>query len=65
MKDKALIFLILTLVTGVVGFAGFSFFGIVGIRILFLVFADLLVISLLAKVLFPEEKEMKPIKVRK
>ena len=59
MKSKALLFLILALVSGVIGFTGLSFDGIEVIRVMFLIFADLLVISLMAKLFFPEKPKMK------
>ena len=59
MKSKALLFLGLALITGAVGFTGLSFDGIEVIRVMFLIFADLLVISLMAKLFFPEKPKMK------
>ena len=59
MKSKALLFLILAVVTGIVGFTGLSFDGIEVIRVMFLIFADLLVISLMAKLFFREKPKMK------
>ncbi|WP_298247592.1 DUF1328 domain-containing protein [uncultured Christiangramia sp.] len=66
MRKKALLFLVLAVVTGLVGFTGLSFSGIEVIRIMFLIFADLLVISLMAKLFFPEKQKMKyqPVKRR-
>ncbi|HET8886169.1 MAG TPA: DUF1328 domain-containing protein [Salinimicrobium sp.] len=66
MKKKTFILLILTIITGLVSFTGLNFYGVVGVRVLFLIFADLLVIALLAKLFFyPEKKRMRTIKVRK
>ncbi len=59
MKRKTLLFLVLALITGLIGFAGLSFSGIEVIRVMFLIFADLLIISLLAKLFFPEKPKMK------
>ncbi|SDS04548.1 DUF1328 domain-containing protein [Gramella sp. MAR_2010_147] len=59
MKSKTILFLVLALITGVVGFTGLSFNGIEVVRVLFLIFADLLVISLLAKLFFPNKPKMK------
>ena len=59
MKKKTLLFLVLALITGLVGFTGLSFSGIEVVRVMFLIFADLLVISLLAKMFFPERPKMK------
>lgn len=56
MRKYSPIFLILALVTGLIGFTGLSFSGIEVVRVLFLIFADLLVISLLAKLIFPADK---------
>lgn len=66
MRKKALLFLVLAAVTGLVGFTGLSFSGIEVVRIMFLIFADLLVISLMAKLFFPEKPKMKyqPVKRR-
>ncbi len=59
MKRKTLFFLVLSLITGIVGFAGFSFAGIEVVRVMFLVFADLLIISLLAKLFFRKRSKVK------
>lgn len=59
MKRKTLLFLVLALITGVVGFSGLSFSGIEVIRVMFLIFTDLLIISLMAKLFFPEKPKMK------
>ncbi|WP_300436982.1 DUF1328 domain-containing protein [Christiangramia sp.] len=59
MKKKTLLFLVLALITGIVGFTGLSFDGIEVIRVMFLIFADLLVISLLAKLFFREKPKVK------
>ncbi|TRO63982.1 DUF1328 domain-containing protein [Christiangramia sabulilitoris] len=65
MKKKALLFLVLALITGLVGFTGLSFSGIEVIRVLFLIFADLLIISLMAKLFFPDKPRMKYQPVKK
>lgn len=65
MKNNMLIFLILTIITGLAGFAGLTYFGIAAVRILFVIFADLLIISLISKIFFPPAKELRMIKVRK
>mgnify|MGYP001125812270 CR=1 FL=1 len=59
MKDKSITFFILTLVTGIVGFALGDYPGILFVRILFVVFADLFVVSLLAKGLFSNSRKVK------
>lgn len=58
MRKYSVLFLILAVVTGLVGFTGLNFSGIEVVRVLFLIFADLLVISLLARLFFPSN-EMK------
>lgn len=64
MRKRTTLFLILALVTGLVGFSGFNFSGIEVIRVFFLIFADLLVISILARLFFPAPK-MKLQRIRK
>ncbi|MUP44233.1 DUF1328 domain-containing protein [Gramella sp. BOM4] len=59
MKKKSLLFLVLAVITGLVGFTGLSFDGIEVIRVMFLIFADLLIISLIAKLFFPEKPKVK------
>lgn len=56
MRKYSPVFLILAVVTGLIGFTGLSFSGIEVVRVLFLIFADLLVVSLLAKLIFPTGK---------
>ena len=58
MKTKTFLFLGLAVLTGLIGFTGLSFSGIEIIRVLFLIFADLLVISILAKFFFPEKPKV-------
>lgn len=57
MKNYITLFLILTIITGVVGFAGLNFYGLEAVRIFFLIFADLLVISVLTRLFFPDNTE--------
>lgn len=59
MKRKSLLFLVLALITGLIGFTGLSFSGIEVVRVMFLIFADLLIISLIAKLFFPDKPKMK------
>lgn len=59
MKRKTLLFLVLALITGLVGFTGLSFSGIEVVRVMFLIFADLLIISLMAKLFFPDKPKLK------
>lgn len=56
MKKYTVLFLILAVITGLVGFTGLRFTGIEVIRVVFLVAADLFVISLMAKLFFPDKK---------
>ncbi len=65
MKKKALLFLVLAVITGLIGFTGLSFSGIEVVRVMFLIFADLLIISLMAKLFFPDKSKMKLQRVRK
>ncbi|OSS38359.1 membrane protein containing DUF1328 [Christiangramia flava JLT2011] len=46
------------MITGLVGFTGLSFSGIEVIRVMFLIFADLLIVSLFAKLFFPEKPKV-------
>ncbi|MGA8854097.1 MAG: DUF1328 domain-containing protein [Christiangramia sp.] len=59
MKKKTLLFLMLASVTGLIGFTGLSFDGIEVIRVMFLIFADLLIISIMAKLFFPDKPKLK------
>ncbi len=59
MRTKTLLFLVLALITGLVGFTGMSFSGIEVIRVMFLIFADLLIVSLMAKWFFPDKSKVK------
>ncbi len=59
MKRKTLLFLVLALITGLIGFTGLSFSGIEVIRVMFLIFADLVIVSLMAKLFFPEKPKVK------
>lgn len=59
MKSKSLLFLALAVVTGLIGFTGLSFSGIEVIRVMFLIFADLLIVSLIAKLFFPEKPKVR------
>ncbi|GGZ46507.1 DUF1328 domain-containing protein [Mesonia mobilis] len=65
MKEKSITFLVLALVTGVLGFALGNFTGSQILRVLFIVFADLFVVSILAKGLFSNSTQLKKVKVRK
>ena len=52
MKRLTLPFLIIAILTGIYGFGGFNLWGTEASRVLFLVSADLFVVSLFAKFLF-------------
>ncbi|MBW2961006.1 DUF1328 domain-containing protein [Mesonia aestuariivivens] len=65
MKDKSIIFLVLTLVTGILGFAMGDFTGTQILRVLFIIFADLFIVSIIAKGLFSNNRQLRKIKVRK
>lgn len=65
MKKYLLVFLIMTVVTGVLGFAGLTYYGITTVRVLFLIFADLLVVALISKFFFPGLEKMRMMKVKK
>ena len=56
MKKYTVLFLILAVITGLVGFTGLRFTGLEVIRVVCLVAADLFVISLMAKLFFPDKK---------
>lgn len=55
----------MTVVTGILGFAGMTYYGITAVRVLFLIFADLLIVSLISKFFFPGMDKMRLIKVKK
>lgn len=56
MRKYSPLFLIVTVITGILGFSGIDFEGIEVVRVLFLIFADLLVISLLARIILSKSK---------
>lgn len=59
MKRKTFLFVALTLITGLIGFTGLSFNGIEVVRVMFLIFADMVIISLMAKWFFPDKPKVK------
>lgn len=65
MKKYTLIFLIVTVLTGVLGFAGLSFYGIIVVRVLFLIFADLLIVSVIAHLICSDKGKMRLLRIRK
>jgi uncharacterized membrane protein YtjA (UPF0391 family) len=65
MKNYTLHFLIMTIVTGLLGFAGLTFYGIEVVRVLFLIFADLLIVALISKTFFSDTKEVKLQRIKK
>lgn len=64
MKNYTIPFLIITILSGVIGF-GLSFKGIEFVRITFLIFADLLVISVLARIFFSDARKMRLERIKK
>lgn len=52
MRKYSILFLSVAILTGAIGFSGLKFSGIELIRVLFLIFADLLVVSLVARLFF-------------
>jgi len=56
MRKHSILFLTVAVLAGVIGFSGLSFSGIEVVRILFLIFADLLIVSLIARLFFKENK---------
>lgn len=65
MRNYTILFLLLALVTGLTGFTGLKFDGVEYVRVLCLIFTDLFVVALFAKVLFPQENRMRYQRVEK
>lgn len=65
MKNYTLHFLIMTIVTGLLGFAGMNYYGIEVVRVLFLIFADLLIVALISRTFFSDGKEVKLQRIKK
>ncbi len=65
MKNHTILFLVLTALSGLLGFIGISFAGIEVVRVLFLIFADLLIISILSKIFFSGTENMRLERVKK
>jgi len=65
MKKYTLVFLIATALTGLIGFAGLTFYGVIAVRVLFLIFADLLIVSVIARIFFSDKNKMRLKRVRK
>lgn len=65
MKKHTIFYLVVTLLTGLIGFIGIGFTGIEVVRILFLIFADLLIISVLARFMFSDSENMRLERIRK
>ncbi|MDT0646786.1 DUF1328 domain-containing protein [Zunongwangia sp. F260] len=57
MKKKIIIFLAFTLLTGLIGFSGMNFDGIAAVRVMFLIFADLLLVTILASFFFSSNQQ--------
>jgi len=65
MKKYTLVFLIATALTGLVGFAGLTFYGVIAVRVLFLIFADLLIVSVIAQIFFSDKNKLRLKRVKK
>ena len=65
MRGKSITFLVLAIATGILGFALGNFIGTQVLRVLFIIFADLFIVSILAKGLFSNSAQLKKVKVRK
>ncbi len=65
MKKYTLVFLIATLLTGVIGFAGLTFYGVIAVRILFLIFADLLIVSVISHIICSDTGTMRLKRIKK
>ena len=65
MKKYTLVFLIATALTGLVGFAGLTFYGVIAVRVLFLIFADLLIVSVISRIIFSDTSKMRLKRVKK
>ncbi len=65
MKKYTLVFLIATALTGLVGFAGLTFYGVIAVRVLFLIFADLLIVSVIARIICSDTSSMRLKRVKK
>jgi uncharacterized membrane protein YtjA (UPF0391 family) len=55
----------MTVVTGLLGFAGLTYYGIEVVRVLFLIFADLLIVALISKTFFSDNKKVRIQRVKK
>ena len=58
MKKYILVFLMATALTGLIGFAGLTFYGVIAVRVLFLIFADLLIVSVIAQIFFADKNRL-------
>jgi uncharacterized membrane protein YtjA (UPF0391 family) len=65
MKKHTILFLILTTLTGLIGFIGINFSGIEVVRVLFLIFADLLIVSVIARFFFSGTENMRLQRIKK
>ena len=59
MKKYTLVFLIATALTGLVGFAGLTFYGVIAVRVLFLIFADLFIVSVMGQIFFNDKSKIR------
>jgi uncharacterized membrane protein YtjA (UPF0391 family) len=65
MKKYTLVFLIATALTGLIGFAGLTFYGVIAVRVLFLIFADLLIVSVISRIICSDASLMRLKRVKK
>ena len=65
MRGKSITFLVLAIATGILGFALGNFIGTQVLRVLFIIFADLFIVSILARGLLAILTSFKKVKVRK
>jgi uncharacterized membrane protein YtjA (UPF0391 family) len=65
MKKYTLVFLIATALTGLIGFAGLTFYGVIAVRVLFLIFADLLIVSVISHIICSDTSSMRLKRVKK
>jgi len=65
MKKYTLVFLIATALTGLIGFAGLTFYGVIAVRVLFLIFADLLIVSVISRIISSDTSSMRLNRVKK
>ena len=65
MKKYTLVFLIATALTGLLGFAGMTFYGVIAMRVLFLIFADLLIVSVISHIICTDTNLLRLKRIKK